>query len=319
MPVLYAVNELGGLHAGLLSAFEIAPDGGLTALGSWPVGGELPCHLAIGDGHLYVANYGTGSIAAFVLDAAGVPTRRTDLVIQSGHGPDPHRQEGPHVHMVVPVDGGLLAIDLGTDAIYAYSLEPASGTFGSARVVAALRPGSGPRHLTRDLAGLVHVVGELDATVTSYEVTTAWREMGRTHASVRPGPSQPSEIGISPDGRFLYVANRGPDTIAVFTLEHGLPQYVAEVSAGGAGPRHFAFVDDLLYVANQDSDTVVALRRDPDTGDPPAHRQCPSHAQPDLRTTDVTSPEDLTDRYGRDRHGQLCTADPDLPHRPSGE
>jgi len=40
------------------------------------------------------------------------------------------------------------------------------------------------------------------------------------------------------------------------------------VPTGGAWPRHFALVDDYLYVANQLSHTVVVFRIDPATGIP---------------------------------------------------
>lgn len=267
LPVLYAVNEL---TEGALSAFEMAPDGGLTALGSWPTGGVWPCHLSIGDGHVYVANYGTGSVAVFPLDAAGVPTGRSDLVSHTGHGPDPQRQDGPHAHMVSPVDGGVLVIDLGIDAVLSYRLDPATGTLGAATAVATLPGGAGPRHLVRDLAGRVHVIGELDATVVTYEVTgdDGWREVARAASTVEPGLNQPSEIDISPDGRFLYVGNRGPDTVAVFALDSGTPRRVGEVSTRGAWPRHFITHADLLYVANERSNTVVTFRCDPATGIP---------------------------------------------------
>lgn len=264
LPVLYAVNEL---DEGRLSAFAMTPDGGLSEVGTWSTGGALPCHLAIGDDNVYVANYGGGSIAVFPLDASGVPTGRSDLVGHSGRGPHEQRQEGPHAHQVVAVDGGVLAVDLGVDAVYHYPLAAERGQLGPAALVAAPTPGTGPRHLVK--RGPVHIVGELDPAVLSYEVTAdGWREVSRVPTSTGAGPIQPSEIDVAPDGRFLYVANRGVDTIAVFDLASGLPQLTGEVPAGGAWPRHFVQVGDLLYVANERSGSVVAFRCDPQTGLP---------------------------------------------------
>lgn len=265
-PVLYAVSEVAD---GQLAAFAIAADGGLTPLGSWSTGGDSPCHLSIGDGHVYVANYGGGSIAAFTLDADGRPTGRRDLAVHTGHGPNPQRQEAPHAHMAVARDGGVLVVDLGLDVVLDYPLDPATGALGQAAAVAAPRAGAGPRHMVRDHVGLYHVVTELDAGLVTYEVTGGeWREIGRAAASVEAIPAQPSEIALSPDGRFLYIGNRGPDTLAVFSLESGLPKRVGEVASGGAWPRHFSLIEDLLYVANERSNTVVAFRCDPATGLP---------------------------------------------------
>ncbi len=69
------------------------------------------------------------------------------------------------------------------------------------------------------------------------------------------------------DGRYLYVANRGPDTISVFALDGDLPRYLTEVPVG-AWPRHIALDGDRLYVANERSHTVMVMAIDPETGIP---------------------------------------------------
>ncbi|MFF0317788.1 lactonase family protein [Micromonospora sp. NPDC005252] len=271
-PVLYAVNELTD---GEVSAWQVGPDGALDALGSRSTGGAEPCHLAVlpdGD-HLVAANYGGGSVAVFPLDAAGVPGERTDLVVHEGHGPDPERQDRAHAHMVSPGRGRgpLLAVDLGTDSVYRYDLDGASGRLVPRGPRMRTAPGTGPRHLARHPDGRrCYLVGELDASVTAYEVTDdgALHQRGRVEASERAGHVQPSEVAVDPDGRFLYVANRGVGTIAVFDLAGELPDLVAEVDTGGEWPRHFALIGEHLYVADERADMVRAFRRDASTGIP---------------------------------------------------
>ncbi|MET8364645.1 lactonase family protein [Micromonospora sp. NPDC005194] len=271
-PVLYAVNELTD---GEVSAWQVGPDGALDALGSRSTGGAEPCHLAVlpdGD-HLVAANYGGGSVAVFPLDAQGVPGERTDLVVHEGHGPDPERQDRAHAHMVSPGRGRgpLLAVDLGTDSVYRYDLDGASGRLVPRGPRMRTVPGTGPRHLARHPDGRrCYLVGELDASVTAYEVTDdgALHQRGRVEASERAGHVQPSEVAVDPDGRFLYVANRGVGTIAVFDLAGELPDLVAEVDTGGEWPRHFALIGEHLYVADERADMVRAFRRDASTGIP---------------------------------------------------
>jgi len=64
------------------------------------------------------------------------------------------------------------------------------------------------------------------------------------------------------------VANRGPDTVAVFAWEPAGGTLIAEVATGGQWPRHLALLGDHLYVANERSQNVTVFRIDPDTGIP---------------------------------------------------
>ena len=271
-PVLYAVNEL---DEGTVSAWAAADDGALTRLGTWSTGGAAPCHLAVSPGgdQLFAANYGSGSVCVLPLDEAGVPGEHTDLVAHEGHGADPERQERAHTHMVSPdpQGGGLLAVDLGTDSIYRYDVDPAAGRLLPRQPPVRVDAGTGPRHLARHPDGLhCHVVGELDATVTTYgyDLGGTLHERGRVAASARTGKAQPSEIAVAADGRFLYVANRGVGTLSVFALAEGLPRYVAEVDTGGPWPRHFALVGDHLYVADERANVIGVFAVDPVTGVP---------------------------------------------------
>ncbi|TCB95764.1 lactonase family protein [Micromonospora zingiberis] len=272
--VLYAVNEL---PTGEISAWRVGVDGDLTAIGSWATGGAEPCHLAVApDGrHLFVANYGGGSVTVFPLDPDGVPGERTDLVEHEGHGPDPERQEAAHAHMVSPGPDRqpLLAVDLGVDSIYRYDLDVASGRLVPRAPRVRTPAGVGPRHLARHPDGRrCYVSGELDASVLVYEFTEdgALHQRGRVDASDQAGHVQPSEIAVGADGRFLYLANRGVGTISVFALGPGLPELVEEVATGGEWPRHFVVVGEHLYVADERADMVRTFRIDPETGVPVA-------------------------------------------------
>ncbi|MGK5742441.1 lactonase family protein [Micromonospora sp. URMC 103] len=274
LPVLYAVNEL---PAGEVSAFRVGGDGELTPLATRPTGGAEPCHLAVvpGGSHLLAANYGGGSVSVFPLDEQGVPGERSDLVVHEGRGPDPERQERAHAHMVSPAPAGgpLLAVDLGTDSVYRYDLDAATGRLVPRAPRVHTTAGAGPRHLARHPDGRrLYLVGELDATVTGYELTAdgSLHRRSRVDASGRPGHVQPSEVAVGPGGRFLYVANRGVGTLAVFDLRDERPALVAEVETDGEWPRHFALVGEHLYVADERADMIRVFRVDPDSGVPEA-------------------------------------------------
>jgi len=134
-------------------------------LGQQSTGGAAPCHLALSpDGRwLVTANYTSGSVSVHPVHGDGSLGARTDLVEHRGHhGPQADRQDGPHAHQVVFVDGGLLVCDLGLDAVVGYHLDD-----GRLTEVArsAMPAGSGPRHLVLD-GVTAYVLGELSSTVT---------------------------------------------------------------------------------------------------------------------------------------------------------
>ena len=71
-------------------------------------------------------------------------------------------------------------------------------------------------------------------------------------------------------GRYLYVSNRGHDSIGIFAIDDasGVLAPVGWESTQGKTPRFFALepAGVTLYAANQDNDTIVAFRVDALTG-----------------------------------------------------
>jgi 6-phosphogluconolactonase (cycloisomerase 2 family) len=273
LSVLYAVNEL---TAGTVSAFAVGEDASLTGLAVRSTGGADPCHLAVtADGrHLVVANYSSGSVSVHPLDDAGVPGERSDLLDLDGRGPVEDRQEGPHAHMVSPDPNGqgVLVVDLGSDRVWRARLDPHTGRLTAQPPLVVAAPGTGPRHLLRSADGALLLVGELAADLSWWRPAAdgSLQRVGRVPASTTTAQNFPSEITSGRDGRFVYVGNRGPDTVSAFAWDGEAATLVAEVPAGGEWPRHIALLSEHLYVANERSHNVTVFRIDPDTGVPTA-------------------------------------------------
>jgi 6-phosphogluconolactonase len=269
LPVLYAVNELG---LGTVTAFAVAPDGSLTTLAVRPTGGGHPCHLAVTpDGrHVVVANYSSGSVCVLPIGADGRPGDRTDLLDLDGQGPDPERQKGAHAHMVLPDETGhVLIADLGSDRVWQVRIDPLSGRLTGLAAAIEAAPGTGPRHLRRTPDGALLLAGELTPELSWYRPGARGLERrGATAAGTTTGLSYPSELAVGRDGRYVYLANRGPDTVAVFAWDGDAATLVGEVPTGGVWPRHIALFGDHLYVANERSHSVTVLRVDPESGLP---------------------------------------------------
>jgi len=260
--LVHAVHEL---DEGRVSTRRF--DGtGWTLLADVTSGGPSPCHLAVhpGGGVVVVANYGGG---LSVLDArAGVPSGPAQTLQAGGSGPVADRQEGSHPHSSTWLDPvHVLVCDLGTDELRVHALAGGRSSGDPVQVV-ALAAGTGPRHaaLTADGARL-HVVGELDATVTSFAVRGGrLSDPVRHRALVAPAvePVHPSEVAAAPWG--LVVANRGADVLTLHEVVDGVARPVRDVALGARNPRHLAVVGHHVYVAAQDSDQVVHLALDAD-------------------------------------------------------
>jgi 6-phosphogluconolactonase len=84
------------------------------------------------------------------------------------------------------------------------------------------------------------------------------------------GTNSTAEIQTDAAGRFLYVSNRGYDSIAVFAIDPptGKLTAVEHVSTQGKTPRNFSLdpTGRYLFAANENSGTVVVFRVDADSG-----------------------------------------------------
>lgn len=274
---LYAVNEtveFEGQPGGGVTAFtRDTRSGGLSLLNSRPSGGVEPAHLELDPGgrFLLVANYRSGSVAVFRLEADGSIGPMNDLVQHEGSSVHPVRQSGPHAHMIMfdPSNGDVLVPDLGIDAILCYELsdEGKLAERPGRRIKTAA--GGGPRHLAfhPDGAHLLFV-NELDNTLVALRregdgfVTT---DVASTLPEGFDGHSQAAAIRVSPSGRTVLVSNRGAgsDTIALFRFDvhKGTLELAGLAPTHGREPREFVFSTDgrFVIVASQASDALVVM------------------------------------------------------------
>jgi 6-phosphogluconolactonase (cycloisomerase 2 family) len=189
----------------------------------------------------------------------GVLGERTDLVRHTGSGPDTERQDGPHTHQVkVAADGTITVTDLGIDELVQYRL--ADGKLHRTGSV-AVPAGSGPRHYVVHPDGRWFVAAELGSAVLTVAKGEYVASVPATRIDVF---NQPSAIALSADARYVYLANRGAETVSVFAVGDDDLTFAGEVSCGGAWPRDLIVDGGTLYVANQKSDTVGVFTLGPD-------------------------------------------------------
>lgn len=239
LDVFYSVSET---PEGEVAAFRL--DG--TPLGTQPSHGAEPCHLAVDPtgSRLVVANYGGGSIAVYPLDREDGAILPAERVESFG--------AGARAHQVVFQGDRAVVTDLGQDQIRLYTLDFLSWA------VAHVPAGTGPRHLVFHPDGHAFATAELDSKVLVLDPDLG--HLATVSATgARVPENYPSGLALSPDARFLYVANRGPDCLTVFAVEGTSLIPVTDEPCGGVWPRDLTFIDGMLYVANERSDTVVAF------------------------------------------------------------
>ncbi len=281
---LYAVGEIGdfgGKKAGAVNAYALDPKtGDLKLLNQQSSGGQGPCYVTTDKAgkHVLVANYGGGSVAVLPIQDDGSLGERSAFVQHQGRSVDKDRQEGPHAHSINldKANKYAIAADLGLDKLLVYKYDADKGTLTPNDPPAMnTAPGAGPRHFAFHPDGKhAYACGEMDSTVMAMDYDAAKGVLTKTQTlSTLPAPEKgnsTAEVLVHPSGKFVYVSNRGHDTIALFSVAEKTRQLTA-VGDQGKGfkvPRNFN-VDPSghwMIVAGQDSNNLCVFAIDEKTG-----------------------------------------------------
>lgn len=283
--LLFAVNEVNeyrGKHTGSVSAYKIeGKTGRLHLLNTVASLGAGPCYLSLDKTgkYVFVANFHGGSIAGFPILRNGQLGNASFFVQNHGSGADSIRQRSPHPHSVEtsPDNRFVLAADLGLDSLFVFPFDPSTGRISESQVrILRTKAGAGPRHIRFGSDGRhLYVVNEINSTVGvfAFEQTTGSVEEVDSISTLpngATGPNDAAEIQLDPAGRFLYVSNRGQDSISVFRVEPGgTLKRLGSFASGGASPRMFVIdpTGRYLIAANERSDDLVVLKINRETSD----------------------------------------------------
>jgi len=281
---LYAVNEVSegpGRGNGAVTALTINADGTLTKINHQASEGGAPCHCNVDSTgtNLLIANYGGGNVAVYPISEDGSLKPVSCNIQHEGSSIDKSRQGAPHAHSInISSDNKFAyAADLGLDKIMIYKLDAEAHTLTPASQPAALvTPGGGPRHFAiHPSSKFAYTNNEITMVVTGFSRNPedgslkAIQEISTIPAGF-DGRKSTAECLVHTSGKFLYVSNRGHETITAFTIdqETGLLTYVENEPTGGKEPRNF-FIDPSgkwLLAENQNSDTVYVFSIDQQTG-----------------------------------------------------
>ena len=289
---LFVVNENGKGQrdvVGRASSVAIDPKTNqLTLINQVKTLGEEPTHssLSADERYLFVANYGVhadpgGSLAVLPINAEGQLQPVTQMSTHPASQVNPERQMSAHVHSVVSSPDGkfVYASDLGADKVFVYQYDPAANAdhplVAADPAFVALPAGSGPRHLLFSKDGKhAYLTTEMSAQVFVFDYDKGRLKQRQALELAHGMPAQNRAAGAlhaSQDGKFLYVSNRGKaNEILVFAINpsNGELTEIQRRSVDGDHPREFALSPNgkFLLIANQMSNAIVVLERDPETG-----------------------------------------------------
>ena len=283
LPILYAVDD-DNTREGSVTAFAVdRRTGALTRINEVASGGSGATYLSldVASMTLLAANFGGGSSSSIALNRDGSLGARVSTIKETGSGPH-RRQTSAHAHGIVidPTGQYALVSDLGADRVFVYGFDRATRELSrddSANPPPFVAvPGSGPRHLAFGHDGrFAYLLNELTAEI----VTLRWNASQGNLSSVQTLPTSSAafegvqsgaEIALSQDGRFVYIANRGENTLLVYRVQPdtGELALVQRTPSGGERPWHFAIhaSGKWMLVANQRSGKVNVFGIDPATG-----------------------------------------------------
>jgi 6-phosphogluconolactonase len=240
--------------------------------------------------------YDDSTVVQYPLNADGSIEPACDCHVLTGHGRDPndspqgggHAQASPHAHIVVVNPSGkyLVVCEKAGERVYVYRLG------GNKLVLASIYQcplGTGPRHCAFDKKGRMFMTSEFSSEIWAFQQDTEtgvlkFIDKQSTIAEGFTGRNELATVQVHPNGKFVYVNNRGEDTIVCFSIaEDGKMKKLSSIPVGKcpADPKDavrdmklspdgtFMLVpvrpDDVIrsYAVNQETGELTAITEVP--------------------------------------------------------
>jgi 6-phosphogluconolactonase len=219
-------------------------------------------HVAVDPtgGFVFVAHYNQGAISFLPFSQGSFGTAQK---LTPGANAHQVRVDAAGKHVYVPC--------LGSDWVAQYDLNPTSGTLTAASPP-TVGAGNGPRHLDfHPTAPVAYVVNEVASAVQVFDIDANGLLTRRPNDEVYMSPDeafhQSSDIRVSPDGAFVYAANRQPSELVRFRVEsdHSLTRLGADPLSGVVRSFGVDPAGKYLQVGGNDG-RLAALKIDAATG-----------------------------------------------------
>ncbi len=228
--------------------------------------GSTPCFVdAVKEKNLVLsANYHLGNIMTY----AYTPKKGIRMIQKIEYGPSSHAH---YIKYFKSLDE-VLVCDLGLNRVVAYTIDPY--LMLHPKYIFNAKEGQGPRHLiVHPTQPVVYVFCELSSELLILAHDGYGLRPVQT-LSTLPEHEQDIKSGaairIDPKGRFIYMSNRGHDSISVFELDATCKhaKLIQNIKTEGVHPRDFNLSPDGQYLVcvHKDSDNASVFSIDHQSG-----------------------------------------------------
>src|SRR5262245_9591199 len=215
---------------------------------------------------LLSASYAAGKVVVHRLDDDGTirtPAVQTVVTAKTAHSA-----------VFDPANRFLFVPHVAPNAVFRFRFDPASGNLTEAGRAPGGTKKAGPRHLafhpTRDLA---FTSDEQGSSVTAYRFDPAEGLRPVQTLSTLPadfaGPNTTAEVKVHPGGKYVWVSNRGHDSLAGFAVDADSGKLTALVrTPTEKTPRSFDVEPDgrFVFAAGEGSGRLAVYRVDTGSG-----------------------------------------------------
>jgi len=240
--------------SGILS-FKVDPESGkLTFLNKQPSVGSMPAAITVDEEKklLFTANHGffdhvvkvvetadgkwaekfeydDSTVVQYPLEEDGSIGEAQDVFVLTGYGTDPndspqgggHAQASPHAHIVVLDPSGkfLVVCEKAGERVYVYRI---GGKRLALASVYQCPAGTGPRHCAFDKNGRMFMTCEFSSELWSFNFDATSGVLSfidkQSTLSGFKGRNETATLQVHPNGRFVYMNNRGQDDVVWFSI-----------------------------------------------------------------------------------------------------
>jgi 6-phosphogluconolactonase len=263
-PILYCANET---TSGGVTSFSIGPENQLTNPTEFKITGGGPCFLSLNPygSQIFTASYGTGDFNAFNTSGPSL----------WHHNNNSAEQKDSHAHCIKlhPTLPFAYATDLGRNQILTWIIRDG---IPQAMQTHTFQAGS-PRHFVFSKSGkTLYVNSEHNSTITALHINSATGALTEFQTLTTLDPknetkNSTAEILLNPTGHFLYVSNRGQNSIATYKVKPDESLEGPTLTPTEAETIRGLAIDptgNFLLAAGQQNNIITSLKINSKTGIP---------------------------------------------------